>query len=91
MCETKRKRGSEAEEQNEQARFVFLVWLQDRKQRQEEVTMKNTMGMYEITTITHTNTNTHTCTHTNYSHSLSFVEFQLLLIFFRHKALGALK
>lgn len=43
MCETRRKRGSEAEEQNEQARFVFLVWLQDRKQTQEEVTMKNTM------------------------------------------------
>lgn len=88
MCETRRKRGSEAEEQNEQARFVFLVWLQDRKQTQEEVTMKNTMGMYGITALTHTNTDTHS----NHSHSLSvFCRVQITAVFFRHKALSALK
>lgn len=63
MCERKRKRGSEAEE-SEQARFVFLVWLQDRKPRQEEVTMMNTMGMYKITTIKRTDAYTQ-ITHTH--------------------------
>lgn len=85
MCETKRKRGSEAEEQNEQARFVFLVWLQDRKQRQEEVTMKNTMGMYEIAAITHTNA------HKSLTLSCRVQVIADFLCFFRHKALGALK
>lgn len=61
------KRGSEAEDQNE-GYFVFLVLPQDWTQRREEVTMKDTMGMFEITTIIHRET--HIRTHKSLTLSL---------------------